>query len=100
MTPKKNLQKLPGISEAKATKLLVAAQKVSPLYITTAAKVHFKRQSENIKLSTGSRDLDRLLGGGIETGSITEVFGESGSGKTQLCHTLAVTCQVILPFNM
>ena len=32
--------------------------------------------------------------GGIETGSITEMFGEFRTGKTQLCHTMAVTCQV------
>jgi len=32
--------------------------------------------------------------GGIETGSLTEIFGEFRTGKTQLCHTLAVTCQV------
>lgn len=32
--------------------------------------------------------------GGIETGSITEMFGEFRTGKTQICHTLAVTCQV------
>ena len=32
--------------------------------------------------------------GGIETGSITEIFGEFRTGKTQICHTLAVTCQV------
>ncbi len=45
-------------------------------------------------LSTGSKELDKLLGGGIETGSITEIFGEFRTGKTQLCHTLAVTAQV------
>lgn len=45
-------------------------------------------------LSTGSRKLNDLLGGGIETGSITEMFGEFRTGKTQLCHTLAVTCQL------
>lgn len=48
-------------------------------------------------MSTGSTELDKLLGGGIETGSITEMFGEFRTGKTQLCHTLAVTCQ--LPTN-
>ena len=32
--------------------------------------------------------------GGIETGSITEIFGEFRTGKSQICHTLAVTCQV------
>lgn len=35
--------------------------------------------------------------GGIETGSITELYGEFRSGKTQLCHTLCVTCQVCAP---
>lgn len=39
-----------------------------------------------------------MLGGGIETGSITELFGEFRTGKSQLCHTLAVTCQ--LPIDM
>jgi hypothetical protein len=37
---------------------------------------------------------DILSTGGIETGSITEIYGEFRSGKTQLCHTLCVTCQV------
>jgi len=36
------------------------------------------------KLGTGSAELDRLLGGGYEEGKITEVFGPSNSGKTQL----------------
>lgn len=47
-----------------------------------------------IHLSTGSQSLDQLLGGGIETGSITELFGEFRTGKTQICHTLSVTCQL------
>ena len=45
-------------------------------------------------ISTGSQELDKLLGGGIETGSITEIFGEFRTGKTQICHTLCVTCQM------
>ena len=47
-----------------------------------------------VTLTTGSVELDKLLEGGIETGSITEVFGEFRTGKTQLCHTLCVTCQM------
>eukprot|EP01042_Synura_sphagnicola_P000955 gene955-1076_t len=47
-------------------------------------------------ISTGSTELDKLLGGGIETGSLTEVFGEFRTGKTQLCHTLCVICQMPL----
>jgi DNA repair protein RAD51 len=38
--------------------------------------------------------LDKLLGGGMETGSITEMFGEFRTGKTQICHTLCVTSQL------
>ncbi|HKU48600.1 MAG TPA: ATPase domain-containing protein [Nitrososphaera sp.] len=45
-----------------------------------------------ILISTGSESLDDLLGGGIRSGMITDVYGESGSGKTQLCFTLAVNC--------
>lgn len=42
------------------------------------------------RISTGSTVLDNLLGGGIETKAITEFYGEFGSGKSQICHTLAV----------
>lgn len=43
-------------------------------------------------ISTGSVALDALLGGGIRTGLITDIYGESGSGKSQLCFTIAVNC--------
>jgi len=49
-----------------------------------------------IQLTTGSTQLDRLLNGGIETGQITEIYGEFRCGKTQLCHTLCVACQLPL----
>lgn len=91
--PKKHLITLKGISEAKADKILAEAAKLVPMGFTTATEFHQKR-SEIIQLTTGSKELDRLLGGGIETGSITEIFGEFRTGKTQICHTLAVTCQV------
>lgn len=91
--PKKNLTTIKGISEAKADKLLNEASKLVPMGFTTATEVH-QRRADIIHLTTGSRELDKLLGGGIETGSITEIFGEFRTGKTQLCHTLAVTCQL------
>ena len=64
---------------------------------TTASEFHQKR-SEIVQITTGSQELDKLLGGGIETGAITEMFGEFRSGKSQICHSLAVTCQ--LPIDM
>ena len=41
-----------------------------------------------------------MSSGGIETGSITEIYGEYRCGKTQLCHTLCVTCQVRMPLTL
>ena len=82
-----------GISEAKADKILLEATKLIPMGFTTATEFH-QRRAEIVYITTGSQELDKLLGGGLETGSITEIFGEFRTGKTQLCHTLAVTCQL------
>ncbi|MDQ3853119.1 MAG: hypothetical protein M3299_09825 [Thermoproteota archaeon] len=43
-------------------------------------------------ISTGSKAIDALLGGGIHRGMITDIYGESGSGKSQLCFTLCANC--------
>ncbi|XP_077365957.1 DNA repair protein RAD51 homolog 1 isoform X3 [Festucalex cinctus] len=92
--PKKELLNIKGISEAKADKIITESAKLVPMGFTTATEFH-QRRAEIIQISTGSKELDKLLhGGGIETGSITEMFGEFRTGKTQLCHTLAVTCQL------
>jgi DNA repair protein RadA len=58
----------------------------------TANQIYEKRKSE-YRIATGSKNLDDLLGGGIETRAITELYGEYGTGKTQICHTLCVTVQ-------
>jgi DNA repair protein RadA len=58
----------------------------------TANQIYEKRKSE-CRISTGSKNLDELLGGGIETRAITELYGEYGTGKTQICHTLCITVQ-------
>lgn len=56
----------------------------------TATSLYGKRKE---RISTGSKSFDDLLGGGIETKAVTEVYGEFGTGKTQLCHTLCVMVQ-------
>ncbi|KAM0872223.1 hypothetical protein ACQ4PT_038858 [Festuca glaucescens] len=93
--PRKDLLQIKGISEAKVDKIIEAASKLVPLGFTSATQLHAQRL-EIIQVTTGSRELDRILEGGIETGSITELYGEFRSGKTQLCHTLCVTCQLPL----
>jgi DNA repair protein RadA len=52
-----------------------------------------------IRFTTGSSSFDVFLGGGIETQALTEIAGEFGSGKSQLCYTLCVTANGGSPDN-
>jgi DNA repair protein RadA len=58
------------------------------------AKQLLSMREKVARISTGSRNLDKLLGGGVETGAVTEFYGEYGAGKTQICSTLAVMVQM------
>lgn len=69
------------------------AAKIVPMGFESSRKFLEKRKNL-VFITTGSKDLDKLLAGGMETGSITEIFGEFRTGKTQICHTLCVTCQL------
>jgi DNA repair protein RadA len=55
-----------------------------------SADVALETRKKLLRCTTGSKALDKLLLGGIETQSITEFYGEFGSGKSQVCHTLCV----------
>lgn len=92
-TLKKKLLTVKGLSEAKADKLIKEAAKLIPMGFEPATVYHQKRENI-IYLTTGSSELDKLLNGGIESSSITEIFGEFRTGKSQICHTLSVTCQL------
>jgi DNA repair protein RadA len=50
-----------------------------------------ERRKGLVRFSTGSAKLDSFLDGGIETQAVTEIAGEFGTGKSQICHTLCVT---------
>ena len=89
----RKLSEVRGLSEAKVVKLKDIVKTLVPMDFKTAADALEDRKSL-VTLTTGSTELDKLLEGGIETGSLTEVFGEFRTGKTQLCHTLCVTCQM------
>lgn len=91
----RKLTEIKGVTEQKAQKLKDIAYKIVPMGFATATQ-HLQQRQDLITLSTGSKELDKLLQGGIETGSLTELFGEFRTGKTQLCHTLCVTCQLPL----
>ena len=51
------------------------------------------------RFTSGSQDFDLFLGGGIETQALTEIAGEFGSGKSQLCYTICVTANEGSPDN-
>lgn len=83
-----------GIGEATASKLIIAARQIAEVGEFETGVQVLKRMEKIEKLSTGSTQLDELLGGGIETQAITEFFGQYGSGKTQLAHQLSVNVQL------
>lgn len=60
---------------------------------TTATDI-FQKREDLLKIKTGVKALDDLIGGGFDCGSVNELFGAARSGKSQICHVLAVTCQV------
>lgn len=83
-----------GVSPAVARKAIMAARDLLDLGFQDGTE--FAKKRENVSyISTGSKNLDELLGGrGIESRAITEAFGAYGSGKTQLGSTLAVRTQL------
>jgi len=82
-----------GVGTETSAKIIADARQKLKMGFETAQDVMEKRELIN-KLTTGSKMLDELLGGGLETQSITEAHGAFGSGKSQLAHQLAVTAQL------
>lgn len=91
--PFRKLLEVKGIGEQKAARIMAAAKQLVPMRMVSAAEMLSMRKNM-VQITTGAAQLDGLLGGGIETGQITEIFGEFRCGKTQLCHTLCVACQL------
>jgi len=84
-----------GLSEAKLEKIMDAAKKLDlrgNAFNNPGIEVKEQRQ-QVVHITTGSSALDMILGGGIKTGSTTELFGEFGEA-TELAHTLCVTSQM------
>ena len=81
-----------GVSEASARKMINFARNKLDMGFESGEDL-LKKRAKVEKIKTGSKSFDDLLGGGFETSSIVECFGEFGSGKTQLAHILAVNCQ-------
>lgn len=81
-----------GMSEAAAKKLIAGARSGLQMSFMSGEELLAKRKNV-MKIRLGVKAFDDLLGGGFETGSITECFGQYGSSKTQIAHQLAVNVQ-------
>jgi len=82
-----------GVSEKKAFQIIEAARSSIGIAFVRADEL-FKMRQSVLRLSTGSKALDKLVDGGLETQTITEFYGEYGSGKSQICHQLCVNVQL------
>ena len=85
-------------SKESAATFIMAAQKLlrdshilEKEFVT--ADLALEKRKSMLRCSTGSKALDELLLGGIETQAVTEFYGEFGSGKSQICHTLCATAR-------
>lgn len=87
------LMEVSEIGEVTAMKIITAAREAFNMGFIRGDECLERRKGIG-RLYTGSKALDDLIGGGVETQAITEVFGEYGSGKTQIAHQLAVNVQL------
>lgn len=82
-----------GIGETVCSKIIQSARSELEIGFKTANDILDQRK-KIIKFTTGSKSLDEMLGGGIETRSIVEAYGEFRTGKTQIAHQLCITVQL------
>ena len=82
-----------GIGEKRALDVIRKARSAMELSFIRADEL-LKMRENILRLTTGSKTLDDLLAGGLESQTITEFYGEYGSGKSQMCHQLCVNVQL------
>ena len=82
-----------GIGEKQAKKIIDVARDSISLSFIRADEL-MKMKANVLRLTTGSKTFDGLIGGGLETQTITEFYGEYGVGKSILCHQLAINVQL------
>ncbi len=82
------------IGTAMALKIINEARRQADVGSFESGTVLLERRKRLGRITTNSKALDELLGGGVETQAITEFAGEFGTGKTQLAHQIAVDIQL------
>lgn len=93
VTPPKEIAKKTGIGFNTILNIVsVAREKLGVDFIT--AEELWKKRQNMLRCSTGSNNLNELMGGGIETQAMTELIGEYAVGKTQISLSLCVRVQL------
>ncbi len=86
------LSELVGMNVESAKKAVDAAKQATTLEFSTGALIYDERKAIG-RISTNCKELNELLGGGVEAKAITEAYGRFASGKTQLGFQLSVNVQ-------
>ncbi|PSP56692.1 DNA repair and recombination protein RadA [Halobacteriales archaeon QS_1_67_19] len=82
------------VGDSTAADIVQAARDAADVGGFETGKNVLERRQKIGKLKWKIDEVDDLLGGGVETQSITEVYGEFGAGKSQVTHQLAVNVQL------
>ncbi len=93
IAPTRELVDKAGLESSVALKISRAARETIQTDFITAKQLYERRQNLQ-RLSFASNNLNKLLGGGLETQAITEFVGEFGAGKSQICMKLSVNTQL------
>ena len=93
VTTPRVLAEVAGVGEAVARKIINTARNSLNMGFESGDEV-LKKSEKIERIKTGSKELDRLLGGGIETGTITEFYAPFASGKSQVGFQIAVNAQL------
>jgi len=91
MSPFNVVSEIDGLGEKTAKKLIWNARNALGM---TDFMIASEIDENTEYFTTGSSELDKILGGGFQTGKLTEVYGPFKSGKTNLAHTISVTIQL------
>ncbi|MFC7044173.1 DNA repair and recombination protein RadA [Halobacteriaceae archaeon GCM10025711] len=87
------------VGESTAADIIQAAREAADIGGFETGSDVLQRREQIGKLTWGVPEVDEMLGGGVETQSITEVYGEFGAGKSQVTHQLAVMVQLPQEFG-
>ncbi len=91
MSPANVVAGIDGLGDKTAKKLIWNARNALGMTEFISAE----KINDNVEyITTGSSGLNKILGGGFQTGKLTEVYGPFKSGKTNLAHTISGTVQL------